>query len=359
MSRLNRSGTVAHAYPGAMSAATLAEPPQGFWRTCWRLITGTTAICFRYRVTGLASEAAFFALVSLPPLFLGIVYAIGLIASRLPPDTLLELRLRILDAAGQVLQPEVVQSTVAPLLDSVISGAGFPITVVGFAIMLWSGSRWLNVYVDTITIMYGLNGERHFLKTRVLSFTLYLLVLLVGVVLLPLLAIGPELLGRFFPNWAGAIDAAYFPVVGGISILFLASLYHVSVPVRTPWRRDLPGAALALAIWLLGSFILRFYLDATISSVTAYGSLSAAIAILFWLYITALAVLIGAGLNAVVDRMWPIQDTEDARDEHTLEAAAEAAEDADTELALVQARKRFRLRSARPRRRGPDPTSRR
>ena len=96
----------------------------------------------------------------------------------------------------------------------------------------------------------------------------------------------------------------------------------MSVPVRTPWRRDLPGAALALAIWLVGSFILRYYLGATVSSTSAYGSLSAAIAVLFWLYVTALAVLIGAGLNAVVDRMWPIEDIEEARDELTVEAAA-------------------------------------
>jgi membrane protein len=328
-----------------MSDATVAEPGQGFWRTCWRLIAGTTSICFKYRVTGLASEAAFFALVSLPPLLLGVIGSIGLIANRLPAETLNELRVRILDAASQVLQPSVVQSTVEPLLDSVMRPAGFPITFAGLAIMLWSGSRWLNVYVDTITIMYGLNGHRHFLKTRVLSFTLYLLVILVGVLLLPLLAIGPDLLGRFFTSWAGAIDAAYFPVVGGIAIVFLASLYHVSVPVRTPWRRDLPGAGLALVIWLVGSFVLRLYLDATVSSTSAYGSLAAAVAVLFWLYVTALAVLIGAGLNATVDRMWPIADIAQARDEQTLENAAEAAEDADTELALVHAR-RFGRRGA-------------
>jgi membrane protein len=328
-----------------MSEVLDQRAPQGFLRTCWTLISGTTAICFRYRVTGLASEAAFFALVSLPPLVMGVVGTIGLVANRLPPDTLDQLRERGIDAASQVLQPDVVQSLVVPLIDSVIDGAGFPITVIGLAIMLWSGSRWLNVYVDTITIMYGLNGHRHFLKTRALSFSLYLLVMLVGVILLPLLAVGPDLLGRLAPSWSGAINAAYFPVVGGISILFLTSLYHVSVPVRTPWRRDLPGAGLALAIWLLGSFVLRFYLGATVSSSSAYGSLAAAIAVLFWLYVTALAVLIGAGLNAVVDRTWPISDTEDARDERTAEAAQEAAEDADTELALAAARKGSRARN--------------
>ena len=322
-----------------MPDAATDPPGPGLWRTCWRLITGTTAICFKYRVTGLASEAAFFALVSLPALVLGVIYGIGLIGNRLPDDTLNELRDRILDAAGRVLQPEVVQDTVVPLLDSVLRGVGFPITILGLAIMLWSGSRWLNVYVDTITIMYGLNGHRHFLKTRALSFTLYLLVLLVGIVLAAAAGDRARAPRPLLPELVGVIDSAYFPVVGAISILFLTSLYHVSVPVRTPWRRDLPGAFLALAIWLFGSFVLRVYLGATVSSTSAYGSLSAAIAVLFWLYVTALAVLIGAGLNAVVDRTWPIEDTEEARVETTVEVAREAAEDADTEMAIALARR--------------------
>ncbi len=324
-----------------MSTQAPARP--GFLRTCWGLITGTTAICFKYRVTGLASEAAFFALVSLPPLVLGVIGAIGLIANRLPPETLDRLTDRVTEAASGVLQPDVVESLVVPLMNSVINGAGFPITLVGLAIMLWSGSRWLNVYVDTITIMYGLDGRRHFLKTRALSFTLYLLVLLFSIILLPLLAVGPDLLGRLLPNWEGFIAAAYYPAVVGISILLLTTLYHVAVPVWTPWKRDLPGAGLALGIWLLGSLVLRLYLGATVSSTSAYGSLSAAIAVLFWLYVTAIAVLIGAGLNAVVDRTWPIVVTELAREERSIEAAHEAAEDADTELALVAAR-RARLR---------------
>jgi membrane protein len=331
-----------------MPAAQVETPALGFWRVCWSLFTGTVGICFRWRVTGLAAVAAFFALVSLPPLVLGVIASLGLVVNRLPDATLDKLRQEILDAAGQVLQPSVIDSTVAPLFDSIVTGAGFPIPIVGLLIMLWSGSRWLNVYVDTITIMYGLDGHRHFLKTRVLSFTLYLLVLLVSVVLLPLLVVGPELLGRLLPDWAGVIDAAYFPVVIAISVVFLTTLYHVAVPVRTPWWRDLPGAGLALAIWLVGSFILRYYLAATVSSTSAYGSLSAAIAVLFWLYVTALAVLIGAGLNAVVDRTWPIADVEEAREERTLEAAAEAAEDADTELALAMARRARREDSSEP-----------
>src|SRR5436309_2513977 len=60
------------------------------------------------------------------------------------------------------------------------------------------------------------------------------------------------------------VTATYWPFVVLFSIAALATLYHLAVPVRTPWRRDLPGAVLALAIWVGGSVVLRLYLGATV-----------------------------------------------------------------------------------------------
>ncbi|GAA3429768.1 hypothetical protein GCM10018953_69520 [Streptosporangium nondiastaticum] len=63
---------------------------------------------------------------------------------------------------------------------------------------------------------------------------------------------------------------------------------------------------LALIIWIACAAVLREVLAAWFSPVSVYGSLAAPIAVLLWLYITALAVLIGATLNAEVDRLWPV-----------------------------------------------------
>ncbi len=79
-----------------------------------------------------------------------------------------------------------VESVIAPTLDDVLAGGRFEIISIGFVIALWSGSRALNVFVDTITIMYGLGGQRGIVRTRALSFGLYLVFLLVGIVVLPL-----------------------------------------------------------------------------------------------------------------------------------------------------------------------------
>ena len=74
-----------------------------------------------------------------------------------------------------------------------LSGGRFEIISIGFVIALWSGSRALNVLVDAITIMYGMAGQRGIVRTRALSFGLYLLFLIVGVVVLPLVLVGPTL----------------------------------------------------------------------------------------------------------------------------------------------------------------------
>ena len=67
---------------------------------------------------------------------------------------------------------------------------------VGFVLALWSGSRAMHVFVDTITIMHGLGGHRGIVKTRALSFCLYLLAIVTGVVALPLVVAGPSLVHR-------------------------------------------------------------------------------------------------------------------------------------------------------------------
>ena len=106
------------------------------------------------------------------------------------------------------------------------------------------------------------------------------------------------------PGYSPLIDVLYWPVVIVGSVLFLTVLYHVSVPVRTRWFRELPGAILALILWIICAAVLRAVLAAWVSPLSIYGSLAAPIAVLLWLYITALAVLIGAILNAEVDRIW-------------------------------------------------------
>jgi membrane protein len=87
----------------------------------------------------------------------------------------------------------------------------------------------------------------------------------------------------------------------------MATLYHVAPNWETPWRRDLPGALLAAVAWLAAAFGLRAYVG-TVLEEGVFGSLAAPIVLMLWLYVSAVALLVGAELNAELERMWPSSD---------------------------------------------------
>nr|WP_202528048.1 YihY/virulence factor BrkB family protein [Streptomyces sp. SID5770] len=292
----------------------------------WLLLKDTVNSCIEYRILGLAAEAAFFTLLSLPPLLLGLIALLGYADDWTNTDTVTSIQENILRAAGTVLSDRGVEEIAKPVLDDVTRGKRPDLISLGFAIALWSGSRAVNVFIDTITVMYGLDGHRGIVKTRLLAFLLYLVALVIGAVVLPLAVVGPDRVVELIPWGTEVVSVLYWPAVILLSIAFLTTLYHVSVPVRSPWIEDIPGALVALAMWVLGSFLLRIYLTSQVEGPTIYGSLAAPIAVLLWIGVSAFAVLVGAAVNAAIDRVWPSVATAAAREANERARAVQAAE---------------------------------
>ncbi|KOX35578.1 membrane protein [Streptomyces sp. NRRL F-6491] len=292
----------------------------------WLLLKDTVNSCIEYRILGLAAEAAFFTLLSLPPLLLGLIALLGYADDWTNTDTVTSIQENILRAAGTVLSDRGVEEIAKPVLDDVTRGKRPDLISLGFAIALWSGSRAVNVFIDTITVMYGLDGHRGIVKTRLLAFLLYLVALVIGAVVLPLAVVGPDRVVELVPWGTEVVSVLYWPAVILLSIAFLTTLYHVSVPVRSPWIEDIPGALVALGMWALGSFLLRIYLTSQVEGPTIYGSLAAPIAVLLWIGVSAFAVLVGAAVNAAIDRVWPSVATAAAREANERARAVQAAE---------------------------------
>lgn len=280
----------------------------------WRLIVTTVASCLKYRVTGLAAEAAFFAVLSVPPLIFAMAGAIGYVTDQFSPAQVADVRAAVVDLSQRALTDGAVHKIIEPTIDDVLRGGRFDVISLGFVLALWSGSRALNVFVDTITIMHGLGGSRGIVKTRALSFFLYILAMVSGVVSVPLVVAGPSLVEDWLPERLDLLMGFYWPVVTVVCVCFLATLYHVSVPVRTYWTFNLPGATFSLFCWVVGSYLLRWFLTVTATdSRSIYGPLAAPIAVLLWLYLVSIAVLIGAAVNAAFDTVFPQKTTTRAR----------------------------------------------
>jgi membrane protein len=285
-----------------------------------------------YRILGLAAEAAFFTLLSVPPLLLSMIGLLGYVDDWTGADTIASLENNILEASRTVLSDKGVSQIAQPILHDVMKGGRPDVISIGFLFALWSGSRAVNVFIDTITVMYGLDGVRGIVRTRLLAFGLFVVALLIGSVALPLMVAGPDAVVNVVPWSTTVVQVLYWPVVIILSVVFLTTLYHVSVPVRSPWIEDVPGALVALAMWVLGSFLLRIYLTSTVEGPTIYGSLAAPVAVLLWIGVSAFAVLVGAAVNAAIDRVWPAAATaaaraanERVREAYLAEQAARAA----------------------------------
>ena len=249
-----------------------------------------------------------------PPLVFAMAGAIGFVSDQFSATQVEDVRNAVLELSRQGLTDKAVNTIIRPTIEQVTEGARYDVISIGFVLALWSGSRALNVFVDTITIMHGLGGHRGIVATRALSFVLYGLAMVTGAVSIPLMVAGPSLVDQVLPERLDVLSALYWPIVIAVCVCFLATLYHVSVPVRTSWRFNLPGACFSLFCWVGGSYVLRWVLTVTAAeSRSIYGPLAAPIAVLLWLYLLAIAVLIGAAVNAAFDTVFPQKNTTRAR----------------------------------------------
>jgi membrane protein len=273
----------------------------------WSVARATARQAWRDRVLGLAAEAGFWALLSLTPLLLVIVAAVGYLKPLFGPRIAPLVEQKILRAASHILAPSAVHQVLLPVLNDVLRHGRSGIVSIGFLVALWTGSTAMNTYVNTITIAYGMRDLRSAVKSRMIAFALYLGALVAGTVILPLLVTTPGWIVTATPRSVRGVvhpvvAYAYWPVIVVLCTGLVAVLYHFAVPVRDRWWRELPGAITAMLIWLASSYLLRTYLAYAIGHSPAYGALSAPVAALLFLYITALAILFGAELNAQTTR---------------------------------------------------------
>jgi membrane protein len=285
-----------------------------------RLLGSTLRRSWHDRVLGLAAEAGFWQLLSLPSLILAVLGIIGYFNGVLGAGNLNDLQHSIDKGLGHVIVPSAVNSTIAPALHRILFGGRADVVSISFVVSLWTGSSAMATYVNTITIAYGLRQRRGAVASRLLALRLYVGFVIATIVLLPLLVLGPSKLEELFPHRGhGTVrlitEIGYWPVVVVLALTLLATFYHRALPVRPPWRRAFPGAVVAVVLWVGGSVVLRAWLVFAFRKTATYGPLSAPVAVLLFLYLTALAILFGAELNAEIDRLWPLPEIEGARGE--------------------------------------------
>jgi membrane protein len=265
---------------------------------------------FHDRAPGLAAEVAFFVLLSLPPLLLTLLASIGAVGNAFGADW----RADVGDAirsASQIVFSADTGGIIDRTVDALLQESRGSVIGIGLLLTFFSASRALRVITTAITLAYDLESTRKPWQQRLWGLGLTLGALIVGLVVVPVLVAGPGL-GAAVSEQVGGVPGLaalwrilYWPGAVLVLTLLITVLYHLAAPWWTPFHRDLPGAVLAMLLWLGGTVALRAYAAQVIEGDALYEPIAGPLVVLLWLYVSGLSVLVGAELNSEIERMWP------------------------------------------------------
>lgn len=279
-----------------------------------RLVRRTLSKAWDCSIFSESAEAAFWQTLSLPPLLLGLLGSLGYIGDWFGPGIVRAVHDRIINLTSTVFSQSVVDNIIGPTVNQILTIGKGEIVSVGFVISLWAGSSAMSSFVDAITVAHDQDSIRNEVWQRFFALLLYLGSLILLIVGLPLIAIGPHALVDLFPDdWTPVLSAwvntLYYPTVSVLLVLAVATLYKLALPRKLPWYRGLPGAILAMTIFLLSSVGLRIWFAWITTTGYTYGALATPIAFLLFTYFIGMAVAGGSYLNAAIQELWPARPT--------------------------------------------------
>lgn len=281
------------------------EEPTDLTKRSWRYVLRRTISEFSGdQCTDLAAALTYYAVMALFPGLLAVVSILGIVGAN---NT--KTRNTILD----VLSPLVTSSTLdtlRTLLDQLSSSqAGGYALIIGLAGALWSASGYIGAFSRAMNRVYDVEEGRPFWKLRPLQLLITVITVALCVVGLVILVVsGPvaESVGKAIGIGDTALtvwNIAKWPLLAVVVVLAVALLYYMTPNVRQPrFQWVSPGALLAIVVWVAASVGFAFYVTNFSSYNRTYGSLAAAIIALLWLWLTNLALMFGAELDAELER---------------------------------------------------------
>ncbi len=265
------------------------------------LLAGTFNEIVQDNCLGLAAQLAYYFLLALFPALIVLVAVLGL----LPIQGIMG---EWLDALSRVAPPDVLQ-LVRHELTAVAQGGQASLLTVGIAGALWSASTAMAAIIDTLNRAYDIDDHRPWWKTRLLAIGLTLALAVFMIVAQVLLLLGPWLThlvsGLVGVELSAAWDIARWVLTVFLVVVALGLVYHFAPDAQSEWTWVTPGAVVATTLWILASLGFRVYVTHAGNFEAMYGTLGGVVVALLWFYLSGLAILIGAEVNAELDRESP------------------------------------------------------
>jgi membrane protein len=266
-----------------------------FKRTFWESIADD--------VPSLAAQQAYFFFFALFPALLALIS----IASFFPIENLMD---EIVQRLRTVAPPDVV-TIITDQLAEIAKGNSGGVLTIAFLFTLWSSSNALLSMITTLNAAYDITESRPWWKTRLTAIALTIGMALFILVSVALIIVGPQLAERLAtamqlgPAFEWSWKVLQWPLIFVLVSTAIALVYYYAPDAEQEWVWITPGSILATALWVIVSLGLKYYLATAGNYNETYGAIGGVMVLLLWFYLSGLAILIGAELNAEIEHASP------------------------------------------------------
>lgn len=274
------------------------------WRIGWSgwksVLLGIGDEIKRDRISLVAAGAAFFAFLAVFPALVTLISLYGLFTAPEQVEQQLE------PYAGRLPSPvaDLMQQQMERIAQAAPDALGWS-AVIGILIALWSANKGMKAMVQAINVAYDEADQRGFVRLNALSLGLTLGAVLFVIVALATAAAIPLLLAYVGLGARASmlIDVLRWPLLAFVVATTVAALYQWAPNRRSShWRWVVPGAVVSTMLFLVASGLFSWYVSAFGNYGEVYGSLAAVAILMLWLFLAAFAVLLGAEINAALER---------------------------------------------------------
>jgi membrane protein len=277
----------------------------------------------RDHITNLAAALAYYAFMAIPATLLIAAGVFGLVAGPHAVTTIIDKLHGIVPGQATSL----LEGSLRRLTQK--QGTSIALVAVGGVLALWSLSGAMQNVMWALNLAYGREETRGFVRRRIVAAGMAVFALMASALALGLLVLGPHL-SRWIGDAVGQKSiveivwwAAQWPILIGGLLLAFAVIYYLGPNIQHPkWQFLSFGAVFAVVVWLVASGAFAFYASRFSSYNKTWGSLSAVVVMLTWLWLSSVALLLGAEINAEAERSRELRRGEPA--ERELQAPAKA-----------------------------------
>lgn len=268
--------------------------------TPWKLSKRVYEEIWEDEVLTRSAALSFYFVAALVPMLFFVLTMLGFFAQSHDLET------SLFNYAGRFLPPDAFTLLERTLHEIARNASGFKLAT-GLVLALWSGSGGLSSIMDALNRCYHVTDTRPYWKQKLISILLTIAIAALTIVALVIVLYGGSI-AQFVGSHTGLSDIAVlgwrivqWPLAVFFVVLAFALMYYFCPDTEQKWSWITPGSLFGVLLWIGVSVLFRVYLHFSNSYSKTYGSLGGVIILLYWLFITGLAILIGGEINSEIE----------------------------------------------------------